>query len=224
MSIIGPEASGFLPAWLAESALFDDRTDAGRRLSAALPDDLHAPLVIGLTRGGVEIGAEVAAALHAALDVAMVARIHHPAEPEYAIGAVAPGGASHITDRKGLSDAQVVVATARARTEARRLETRLHPHRRAATLEGRDVVLVDEAITTGATMMAAVAWAAELRAARTVAAVPVGSSAGLEVVRSAADLLVCLYEFEYLGSRGVWFGDFPALEDEDVLRLLEAPR
>jgi len=224
MSIVGPEASGFLPAWLAESALFDDRTDAGRRLSAALPDDLHSPVVIGLTRGGVEIGTEVARPLHAPLDVAIVARIHHPAEPEYSIGAVAPGGACYVVDRKGLSEAQLVVATARARAEAGRLESRLHPHRRAIALEGRDVVLVDEAIVTGATMLAAIAWARAAHAACVAAAVPVGSLAGLELVRPEADLLVCLNEFEYLGSRGVWFGDFPALEDEDVLRLLEASR
>jgi putative phosphoribosyl transferase len=224
MTIIGPEASGFMPAWLAESVLFDDRTDAGRRLSAGLTAELNAPVVVGLTRGGVEIGAEVAGPLHAPLDVAIVERIHHPAEPEYTIGAVAPGGACYVVDRKGLSEAQLVVATARARAEAGRHELRLHPRRRVVALEGRDVVLVDEAIMTGATMLAAIAWARAAHPARVVAAVPVGSLAGLELVRPQVDLLVCLYEFAYLGSRGVWFGDFPALEDEDVLRLLEASR
>jgi putative phosphoribosyl transferase len=224
MAIVGPEASGFMPAWLAESVLFDDRTDAGRRLSCGLKEELCAPLVIGLTLGGVEIGDEVARPLRAPLDVAIVARIHHPAEPEYTIGAVAPGGASHVVDRKGLSEAQLVVATARARKEAGRLEARLHPHRRAAALAGHDVVLVDEAIMTGATMLAAIAWARTAHATRVIAAVPVGSLAGLKLVRQAADLVVCLFEFEYLGSRGVWFGDFPVLEDEDVLRLLEASR
>jgi putative phosphoribosyl transferase len=224
MSIVGSEASGFMPAWLAESVLFDDRKDAGRRLSGGLKAELSAPLVIGLTLGGVEIGDEVARPLHAPLDVAIVARIHHPAEPEYTIGAVAPGGASHVVDRKGLSAAQLVVATARARKEAGQLEARLHPHRRAAALAGRDVVLVDEAIMTGATMLAAIAWARAAHATRVIAAVPVGSLAGLELVRQAADLVVCLFEFEYLGSRGVWFGDFPVLEYEDILRLLEASR
>ena len=211
-----------MPVWLAESVLFDDRTDAGRRLSCGLAMELSAPLVIGLTLGGVEIGNEVAKPLRAPLDVAIVARIHHPAEPEYTIGAVAPGGACHVVERKGLSEAQLVVATARARKEAGRIEARLHPHRRAASLAGRDVVLVDEAIMTGATMLAAIQWARSSSATRVIAAVPVGSLAGLELVRAAADVVVCLFEFEYLGSRGVWFGDFPHLEDEDVLRLLEA--
>lgn len=224
MAIVGPEASGFMPAWLAESILFDDRTDAGRRLSSGFQTELSAPLVIGLTLGGVVIGDEVARPLRAPLDVAVVARIHHPAEPEYTIGAVAPGGASHVVDRKGLSEAQLVVAIARARKEAGRLEARLHPHRRAAALAGRDVVLVDEAIMTGATMLAAIGWARLEHATRVIAAVPVGSLAGLGLVRQAADLVHCLFEFEYLGSRGVWFGDFTAPEDEDVLRLLEASR
>jgi putative phosphoribosyl transferase len=224
MAIVGPEASGFMPEWLAESILFDDRTDAGKRLSCGLKAEFSAPLVVGLTLGGVEIGNEVARPLRAPLDVAVVARIHHPAEPEYTIGAVAPGGACHVVDRKGLSEAQLVVATSRARKEAGLLEARLHPHRHPAVLAGRDVLLVDEAIMTGATMLAAIAWARAAHAARVIAAVPVGSLAGLGLVREAADLVFCLFEFAYLGSRGVWFGDFPVLEDEDIVRLLEASR
>jgi predicted phosphoribosyltransferase len=224
METLGPEVSGFLPAHLADTALFDDRAEAGRRLAEALPHDLADPIVLGTTRGGVEIGAEVATALHAPLDAVIVAPVRRSPEHEYAVGAVADGDAVHLTEPDALSAAQRVVAVAQARREAARLDAAFHQHRPPLPLAGRDVVLVDEAITTGATMAAATAWARELGASRIVAAVPVGASAGLALVRGLVDSVTCLYEFEVIGSRAVWFGDFPRLEDDEVRRLLEATR
>jgi putative phosphoribosyl transferase len=224
MDTLGPEVTGFLPAYLADSVLFDDRADAGRRLAHALLDDLEHPVVLGTTRGGVEIGAEVAAALHAPLDIVVVAPVHPTSDSEYAVGAAAPGDAVYLRAGEEMSPAQSVVAVARAHKEAARLEARLHDHRPPFPVEGVDVVLVDEAITTGATMAAAVAWARDKGARRVLAAVPVGAAAGLQLVRGLADSVICLYEFEVIGSRAVWFGDFPRLEDDEVRRLLEATR
>ncbi len=218
---VGSEVRGFLPSHLAESVLFDDRAEAGRRLAHALPSDLHEPVVAGTTRGGVVIAAEVAAALHAPLDAVVVAPVRRTPEYENAIGAVAPGDALHMHEPDALSPAHTVVAIARAQREAARLQALLHERRRPQPVSGRDLVLVDEAITTGTTMAAAVKWGRESGARRVVAAVPVAASAGLEVVRRLADRVVCLYEFEMIGSRAVWFGDFPRLADEDVRRLLE---
>lgn len=223
MSTVGPETSGFMPAHLAESILFDDRADAGRALAHALPADLSSPAVIGVTRGGVEIGAELATALRAPLDVVLVSPIRRPAEL-HAIGAAAPGDAVHILEPHGLSAAQLVVATARARREAEQVDARLHEYRPPLHVDGRDLVLVDEAITTGATMVAATLWARDHGAHRVVAAVPVAAATGLALVRPVADEVVCLYEFEFLGSRAVWFGELPPLADEDVRRLLEETR
>jgi putative phosphoribosyl transferase len=224
METLGPEITGFLPAHLADSILFDDRTDAGRRLARILPDDLHEPIVAGTTRGGVEIAAEVAAALHAPLDVVFVARVLGPEEYEHAVGAVAPGEGVYLREDDRLSPAQTVVAVARARKEAAHVDALLHERRRALSVRGRDLVLVDEAITTGDTMAAAIGWARANEAGHVVAAVPVGATAGLDLVRSLADDLHCLYEFEVIGSRRVWFGYFPRPEDEDVRQLLKATR
>jgi putative phosphoribosyl transferase len=224
METLGPEITGFLPAHVADSILFDDRTDAGRRLARILPDDLHDPVVAGATRGGVEIGAEVAAALHAPLDVVFVAPVLGPEEYEHAVGAVAPADGVYLRKDDRLSPAQTVVAVARARREAARVDALLHERRRPVHVHGRDVVLVDEAITTGATMAAAVSWARANEARQVVAAVPVGATAGLELVRGLADHVACLYEFEVIGSRRIWFGYFPRPEDEEVRQLLEATR
>jgi putative phosphoribosyl transferase len=224
METLGPEITGFLPAHLADSILFDDRTDAGRRLARILPDDLHEPIVAGTTRGGVEIGAEVAAALHAPLDVVYVARVLGPEEYEHAVGAVAPVDGVYMSDDHRLSPAHTVVAVARARREAEHVDALLHERRRALPVHGRDLVLVDEAVTTGATMAAAIGWARANEARHVVAAVPVGATPGLDVVRGLADDVYCLYEFEVIGSRRVWFGYFPRPEDEEVRQLLEATR
>jgi putative phosphoribosyl transferase len=222
METLGPEITSFLPAHLADSILFDDRTDAGRRLARTLPGDLHEPVVAGTTRGGVEIAAEVAAALHAPLDVVFVARVL--GRGEHAVGAAAPGDGVYLRDDERLDAAQAVAAVARARKEAADADALLHERCPALPVRGRDVVLVDEAITTGATMAAAVAWARANDVRRVVAAVPVGATPGLDVVRDLADDVYCLYEFEGIGSRAVWFGYFPRPEDEEVRQLLEATR
>jgi putative phosphoribosyl transferase len=224
METLGPEMSGFLPAHLAESVLFDDRADAGRRLAHALPEGLVRPVVVGTTRGGVEIGAEVAEALHAPLDIVVVAPVRRSPDQESAVGAAAPGDALYLAEPEALSSAQRVVAVARAHREATRLDVLFHEHRPPTPLEGRDVVLVDEAITTGATMAAAVAWARAHDPLHVLAAVPVGAAAGLRLVTGLADRIVCLYEFEVIGSRAVWFGDFPRLADDEVRHLLEVTR
>jgi putative phosphoribosyl transferase len=224
METLGPEITGFLPAHLADSILFDDRTDAGRRLARILPDDLHEPIVAGTTRGGAEIGAEVAAALHAPLDVVVVAPVLDPEEDEHTVGAATAADGVYLREDERLGSVQTLDAVARARKEAARADELLHGRRPPLHPRGRDVVLVDEAITTGATMAAAVAWARASEARRVVAAVPVGATPGLEVVRNLADEVVCLYEFEAIGSRRIWFGYFPRPEDEDVRQLLEATR
>lgn len=225
MDTVGPEVTGFLPAHLADSVLFDDRTEAGRRLARALPDDLHEPVLAGTTRGGVEIAAEAAALLHAPLELVAVAPIRRSPEESYVVGSVAAGeGAYYVRDPHSLSQAQTVVAVGRARREAERLDALFHDSCPHVAVSGRDLVLVDEAITTGTTMAAAVAWGRSAGAARVVAAVPVAAASGLEVVRTLADRVVCLYEFAVIGARAVWFGDFPPLADADVRRLLEATR
>jgi len=180
--------------------------------------------VIGTTLGGVEIGAEIAAALDAPLDIVVVAPVRRTPEHEYAVGAAAPGEAVYLSRPQELSSAQSVVSIARAHREAERLDAMFHERARRPLLEGRDVVLVDEAITTGATMAAAIAWVRPRNPHSVVSAVPLAASEGLRLVRELADRVVCLYEFEVIGSRAVWFGDFPRLGDDEVRQLLEATR
>ena len=204
------------------SPLFRDRFDAGRLLASALADERPIDaVVIGLARGGVQVAAEVARLLDLPLDAVAVRKIRHPWQPEYAIGAVTPADGVYLRDRNGLSDTQVAAAVATAQGQAEELDRRLHAHRLPLELAGRQVLVVDDGLATGATMVAALRWAQGRGAIRMVAAAPVASTQGLALLRKEADRIVCPYEPVQFGAVGTWYDDFGQVDDEEVMRLLD---
>jgi putative phosphoribosyl transferase len=211
------------PIELEPGALFRDRAHAGRVLARALCDERHEDaVVVGLARGGVPVAAEVARELDLPLDLVVVRKVGHPWQPEYAIGAVTSSGGLYMRGRDGLTEEQVAVAVAAAQREARQLEEALRRTRRARASAGRRVLLVDDGLATGATMVAAVRWARDLRAARVVAAAPVGSAHAATLLRHEADRVVCPHAFTYFAAVGSWYDDFTPVDDDEVLRLLAA--
>jgi putative phosphoribosyl transferase len=202
--------------------LFLDRSDAGRQLGDALQDERGPErVVVGLARGGVQVAAEVARALEAPLDVVAVRKLGHPWHPEYALGAVTPGGGVYVRGSNGLTDGQVAQAVAGARERAVALDRRLHVGRRAMSLAGKTVVLVDDGLATGATMIASARWAKASGADRVVAAVPVVAADSALLVRGEVDDLVSLHAPRAFFAVGPWYVHFPQVDDEDVLRLLD---
>jgi putative phosphoribosyl transferase len=134
------------------SPLFRDRFDAGRLLASALADEHWIDaVVIGLARGGVQVAAEVARLLDLPLDAVAVRKVRHPWQPEYAIGAVTPADGVYLRGRNGLSDTQVAAAVATAQGQAEELDRRLHAHRLPLELAGRQALIVDDGLATGAT-------------------------------------------------------------------------
>jgi len=204
--------------------LFRDRVHAGRVLSLALRDERHPDaVVIGLARGGVPVAAEVARELRLPLDAVVVRKVGHPSQPEYAIGAVTSSGGVYLRGRDGLTEAQVAAAVAAARQGAAELDAKLHAQQRACEIGRRHVLLVDDGLATGASMVAAVRWARSLGATRVVAAAPVGSAQGAALLRREADRVVCPYAFTYFGAVGTWYDDFSPVDDAEVCRLLDRP-
>lgn len=201
--------------------LYRDRAEAGRVLAATLGDVEPDPLVFGLMRGGVAVAAEVAAHLGAPLDALAVRKIRHPRQPEYALGAVAPGaGGVYVRGSDGLDDREVAHAVAEAVREAHRLDDRLHAGHAPPSRRGRTVVLVDDGLATGSTMIAAARWARAGHPAATIAAVPVAAQQSVDAVVAEVDRLVCPHVLEDLCAVGTWYVDFSQVSDEDVLRLL----
>jgi putative phosphoribosyl transferase len=209
-------------AWMFGEPLFRDRFDAGRRLAGELREQWSPEtVVVGLARGGVQVASEVARALASPLDVVAVRKIGHPLQPEYAIGAVAPGDAVYVRGPDGLTEAEVAEAVESARARAEELDRRLHAAHPPLDLGGKTVLLVDDGLATGATMIAAARWARRHGAGRVVAAVPVAASSSVELLREEIDELVCPHILDALGAVGLWYGDFPQAGDKEVLRLLD---
>lgn len=205
--------------------LFADRGDAGRVVAAVLSDAADSELVVvGLARGGVQVAAEVARALTAPLDVVAVRKVGHPWRPEYGIGAVTPGGGVYIRSRDGLSDEQVAAAVKEAEARAAVLDQRLHAEHERLELGGRTVLVVDDGLATGGSMIAALRWVRAAGAHRVVAVLPVAAEPSFERVRHEADEVVCPYVLSDFFAVGVWYRSFDQIDDDEVVRLLAQNR
>jgi putative phosphoribosyl transferase len=207
--------------------LFRDRRDAGRRLAAALgrfaPEE---PIVVGLPRGGVPVAYEVARELRAPLDVLVVRKLGAPLQPEYAIGALAEGGAVLVDERAvsalGLTRAEL---RATAEREARELERRVEAFRgERAPLDVRDrtVLLVDDGVATGSTAIAAAEALRQRGAARLILAAPVAPPDIETRLAHAFDDFELLYQPPGFFAVGSSYEHFDQTSDAEVQELLRA--
>lgn len=210
---------------------FRDREDGGKALGKALLErrDWHDPVVVALPRGGVPVAFEVARTLHAPLDILVVRKIGHPHHPEFAMGALASGGVMVMNPgADGLLGAVarplVQRIIEREKVELARREQLYRGDEPATTLEGREVILVDDGLATGASMRAAVQAVRQLRPARVTVAVPVGARESCDAMAAVADDVVCVRSPEPFMAVGQWYSDFPQTSDDEVRALLAAAR
>ncbi|HEX2924348.1 MAG TPA: phosphoribosyltransferase [Chloroflexota bacterium] len=209
--------------------LFEDRSDAGRRLAAELEEYRGKDaLVLALPRGGVEVGYEIATALSLPLDVFVAKKLGAPGEPELAIGAVAENGGEW--DHKdtvallGVTDEYLKQEIA---TQTREMERRVRVYRGGTplpALAGKTVLLVDDGIATGYTILAALSGLRAANPGNLVAAVPMAAEESLWRVSRESDRVVCLVTPEPFYAVGYHYAEFGQLTDEDVVRYLERAR
>ncbi len=209
---------------------FTDRAAAGVALARELERKaLHPPwVVLGLPRGGVAVAVEVAARLGAPLDVMLVRKIGMPGQPEFAIGAIAWGGVT-VRDPRIVRDGEALGAAfdalvARERRELERRERLFRAGLAPLRLKGKTVILVDDGIATGWTMLAAVRAAHQAGAAHIIAAAPVASHAALGPIRAEAQDVVIVHVPPRLLAIGEWYEHFEQIEDTEVSRLLAKGR
>jgi putative phosphoribosyl transferase len=204
--------------------MFADRVDAGEQLGARLREQLGASpdrLVLGLPRGGVPVAAEVARALEAPLDVLVVRKLGAPGQPEVAIGAIGPDGAMLLHAHGRAIDAGVVDRIrSRELAELERRERAYRGDRGPLELAGRRVVIVDDGIATGATMLVAVQAARALGAAEVIATAPVAAPDARDAVAAVADRVVVLDAPARFWAVGEWYADFRQTDDAEVIALL----
>jgi len=200
--------------------VFADRREAGRLLAESVRDArVRDAVVVGLARGGVIVAAEVARLLGLPVDALAVRKVRHPLQPEYALGAVAPGV---VYVRRGIDvSARVAeMAVSEASTASDELDRRLHAHRGPVDVRGRTCVLVDDGLATGATMVAAIRWARSCGASRVVVAVPVGPADTLRAMGREADDVLAVEAPETIFAVGEWYDDFSEVSDAEVAALL----
>ncbi len=206
---------------MLRSPRFPDRFEAGRELASRLAEEPgQETVVVGLARGGVQVASEVARALGAPLDALAVRKVGHPLQPEYAVGAVAPGVTAYVRAHDGLTDAEIAAAVSVARKAADDLDRRLHRQQASVPVAGKTTLLVDDGLATGATMIAAARWAYAAGARRVVAAVPVGAAQTVARLRREVDEVVCVRESESFGAVGLWYVVFDQVGDDEVIQLL----
>jgi len=208
------------------STLFTDRHDAGRRLATRLLGLAEQPklIVLGLPRGGVPVAGEVAAALGAPLDVFVVRKLGLPGHEEVAMGAVASGGVRVVNQdavrAAGITRTAFDAATERELQEVRRRERAYRANRPFPDLRKATVVLVDDGVATGSTMLAGVHALRQLGPAMIVAAAPVMAREAQHTLARAADACLCVAVPEPFYGVGTYYDDFTQTSDEEVRAIL----
>jgi putative phosphoribosyl transferase len=206
--------------------VFRDRAEAGRVLAEQLAAYADRPdvIVLALPRGGVPVGYEVAQALHAPLDVFLVRKLGVPGHEELAMGAVATGGVRVLNEQvvRALHiPEQVIDAVARWELEELARRERLYRgDRPPPDVHGRTVILVDDGLATGATMLAAVGALRQQQPAGIVVAVPIASRDTCELLRDEVDDVICAATPDPFYAVGLWYENFEQLTDEEVRELL----
>lgn len=208
-----------------ETTIFRDREDAGRRLGRRLRSrERHDPLVLAIPRGGVVIGAALAAELGAELDVVLSRKLRAPFQPEYAIGAVSEDGRIVLNPEvwtvPGVTERYLEAEKRDQLAEIARRSATIRAVRPAARVEGRTVIVTDDGIATGATMIAALRTARAHRPQELIVAVPVASPDRLAEVSRFCNDVLCLCAPEDFAAVGHFYERFDQVDDGDVVRLL----
>ncbi|WP_159787702.1 phosphoribosyltransferase [Sodalinema gerasimenkoae] len=208
--------------------IFRDRLDAGQHLAELLMAyrQRQDVLVLGLPRGGVPVAAAVAEALEVELDLCLVRKLGFPNNPELAMGAMTWGGEiirnPQVLGSSQISPEEFEAVVAQERRELERRAQRYRGDRPPLQVRDRMVILVDDGVATGATMLAAIASLESQSPRRLIVAVPLAAPSIVEVLRERVDEVICAatpHPFRYLG---LWYEQFFPTSDDEVCQLLDA--
>lgn len=206
---------------------FVDRRQAGQFLAQRLAryrDDASV-IVLALPRGGVPVAFEVAKALDAPLDVFIVRKLGLPGHEEFAMGAIATGDVMVMNPdltNAGIPQATIDAVAARERVELARRERLYRGERPPVAIADRTVILVDDGLATGSTMLAAATAVRRQQPRATVVAVPVAAAETCRALRNFVDDVVCAMTPEPFMAVGAWYEDFRQVSDDEVHALLDA--
>jgi predicted phosphoribosyltransferase len=205
---------------------FLNRREAGQCLAENLSSYANREdvLVLALPRGGVPVAAEVAKRLNAPLDVFVVRKLGLPGHPELAMGAIASGGVrvfnGDVVNSLRIPDEVIDEVSAQELIELQRRENVYRDDLPPPEVEGKTVILIDDGIATGSTMLAAISALRQLNAGRIVVGAPVIASPTYYEIRRAADDVAAMMVPENFYAVGQWYADFSQTTDDEVRALL----
>ena len=203
---------------------FTNRMEAGFALAEKLMKYKNGHcIVLAIPRGGVPVGAVVAKELNLPLQVWLCKKIGHPFQKEYAIGAVTLSDV-YLVPHTDVSDAYIELETERVRQRLRNMQQLFSGLCSEASPEGKTVLLVDDGIATGNTLIAAIRLLKKSKPSRIVVAVPVASKEALALMETEADECICLHTPGFFTGVGAYYEDFAQVTDEEVAELLKQNR
>ena len=205
--------------------MFENRENAAHLLAEALMKrKLHFPVVLAIPRGGVVTGAVLARDLGADLDVVLSRKLRAPGQPEYAIGAISEDGKIYLnTQAMGLPDMKEGYLAEERQCQLGEIARRKKLFRAVlpqAHLEGRTVIVTDDGIATGSTMIAALQSIAAQKPLEIIVAIPVAPPDRIRETGRWCDEVICLYSPDDFWSVGQFYRNFEQVEDDDVIRIL----
>lgn len=200
-----------------EKILFQDRADATEQLIRIIPPLENAnAIVLGIPRGGVPMAATIAKRLHLPVDVLMVRKLTSPSNPEYAIGAVSLER-SWIEEKHSLSDAELDQCIHSARYLLRERSRIYRGNRPFPDLNGKTVLLVDDGIATGRTLLHAIEICRAHNPQAIWVLVPVSSREAANRIQPKVERFICLYLPTSFISVGGIYKTFPSVSDREVM-------
>jgi len=210
--------------------IYADRQEAAKTLATAIKMELRGkslerPLVLAIPRGGVVIGREVANALGGDLDIVVPRKIGAEFQPEFALGAVMHDGTLFLNEDSvratGASETYIEEEKARQIAEAERRLKAYRGGRPEPAISGRTVIVVDDGVATGATMVVALRWVRSKGPKTLIAATPVAPPSTLAELKAEADIVVCPHAPRPFYAIGAFYGKFDQVTDEEVKEILD---
>ncbi|NND15723.1 MAG: phosphoribosyltransferase [Eudoraea sp.] len=203
--------------------MFEDRTDAGHQLAEALLKFKEENVVvIAIPRGGLPLGAIVAKALNAPLDVALSKKIGHPINREYAIGAVSLTNRV-LSDTRSISEVYLEEETRRIRSVLKKRHDQYYQNRTPVSLAGKTVILVDDGVATGNTLRVTATLVQSQKPEKTIAAIPVAPPSAIHNMEASKDIdqVICLHSPTFFHAVGQYYEKFQQVSDAEAIQILE---